>query len=249
MSLKSLFLVLALVLCSIVQPLIAQPKELKYSIADPKAKANVQSVYHKGLAYNYLVYYPDDYFTDTTKTYPFLLFLHGRSLTGNNLEMIKSYGVIYEAIRGRKLPFVVVAPQSRGGGWDSHKLMDLVRYAQSKYRVDSCRTYVTGMSMGGYGAWHLAGDYPDKFAAVAPVCGGGNPKHASNLVNVPTWVFHGSKDRAVPISESTKMVDAILAKNGNKIKFTVYKQYGHSELAHVYNLDELYDWFLKFELP
>ena len=227
----------------------AQPRTLKYSVADPKAKANVQAVYNRNLPYNYLVYYPEDYFERPDKKYPFLLFLHGRSLTGNNLEMIKRYGVIYEALRGRKLPFVVVAPQSRGGGWDSHKLMQVVNYAQSKYRVDTCRSYVTGMSMGGYGAWHLAGDYPHRFAAVAPVCGGGNPKQAKNLVDMPTWVFHGAKDRAVPISESTKMVDALVALKSSSVKFTIYKQYGHSELAHVYNLDELYEWFLKFELP
>ena len=227
----------------------AQPKTLTYSHVDPNAKANVKTVYNKNLPYNYLVYFPEGY-EQSNKKYPMILSLHGRSLTGTNLEKVKSYGVIYEAIRGKKLDFVVVSPQTPGNGWDSKKLIQLLDHVQSQYRVDTCRTYVTGMSMGGYGAWHVAGDYPHRFAAVAPICGGGNPKHAENLCNFPTWVFHGARDRAVPITESSKMVNAIKAKKGDKnLKFTIYQQYGHSELAHVFNLNELYDWFLQFEIP
>jgi predicted esterase len=209
---------------------------------------NVVAVKKSNLPYEFLVYTPEDYKKDTTRRYPMILFLHGRSLSGKNIEMVKRYGIIYEILRGQKMDFVVIAPQCQAG-WNSNKLIEVLDYAQKTYRVDTCRTYLTGMSMGGYGAWILAGDYPKRFAAVAPVCGGGYTKHASSLVNMPTWVFHGALDKAVPISESQKMVDAIKAKKGKVIKFTIYKNDGHSELVKVFRMKELYQWFMKHELP
>jgi predicted peptidase len=209
--------------------------------------AQVKSVLDKKSPYNYLVYLPEGY-EKSKDNFPMILFLHGRSLQGSNLEMVKKYGIIYEILRGKKLPFVVVAPQCQGG-WKSDKLIQLLDDVQAKYKVDKCKTYLTGMSMGGYGAWFLAGDYPNRFAAVAPVCGGGNTKHAESLKNLPTWVFHGAKDRAVPISESEKMVSAIKNKKGKNIKFTIYKNDGHSELVKVFRMDELYKWFLEHEIP
>lgn len=208
----------------------------------------IESVVDSRLPYNYLVHYPEGYAEQTDHTYPLLLFLHGRSLSGTNLEKVKSYGVIYEILRGMKLNFVVVAPQCQSG-WNSDRLACLLDTVQQRYRVDVCRTYLTGMSMGGYGAWFLAGDYPDRFAAVAPVCGGGDTKDAEKLVSMPTWVFHGALDKAVPISESQRMVDAIKAKKGKNIQFTVYKNDGHSELVKVFRMKELYEWFLRYEIP
>lgn len=208
---------------------------------------NVVAVKKADLPYEFLVYTPEDYKKDSTKKYPMILFLHGRSLSGKNIEMVKRYGIIYEILRGQKMDFIVVAPQCQAG-WNSDKLIQILDYAQKNYRVDTCRTYLTGMSMGGYGAWMLAGDYPKRFAAVAPVCGGGNTNHAKSLVNMPTWVFHGAKDKAVPISESQKMVNAIKAQKGKQIQFTIYKNDGHSELVKVFRMDELYQWFLKHEI-
>ncbi len=216
-----------------------------YAIPD---SPHVVAVKNPDLPYHYLLYTPESYKKDSTKRYPMILFLHGRSLSGRNVEMVKRYGIIYEILRGQKMEFVVVAPQCQAG-WNSDNLIKILDYAQKNYRVDVCRTYLTGMSMGGYGAWILAGDYPHRFAAVAPVCGGGNIKHAKNLVNMPTWVFHGAQDKAVPISESEKMVSAIKAQKGKKIQFTIYKNDGHSELVKVFRMRELYDWFLKHEIP
>lgn len=207
--------------------------------------AQVSTVIDDKLPYNYIVSLPDGY-EKSDKAYPMILFLHGRSLQGSNIEKVKRYGIIYEILNGKKLDFVVVAPQANAG-WDSDKLIQLLDHTQKLYRVDTCRTYLTGMSMGGYGAWFLAGDYPHRFAAVAPVCGGGDTKDASRLTNMPTWVFHGARDRAVPISESQKMVNAIKAKKGDKIKFTIYKRDGHGELVKVFRMDDLYKWFLQHE--
>lgn len=209
---------------------------------------NVVAIKNAKLPYEFLLYTPESYKKDSTRRYPMIMFLHGRSLSGKNLEMVKRYGLIYEILRGQKMEFIVVAPQCQAG-WDSPKLIEILDHVQKNYRVDTCRTYLTGMSMGGYGAWMLAGEYPRRFAAVAPVCGGGNVNHASNLVNMPTWVFHGALDKAVPISESQKMVNAIKAKKGKQIQFTIYKNDGHSELVKVFRMPELFQWFMKHELP
>jgi predicted peptidase len=209
---------------------------------------NVVAIKNAKLPYEFLLYTPESYKKDSTRQYPMIMFLHGRSLSGKNIEMVKRYGLIYEILRGQKMEFIVVAPQCQAG-WNSAKLIEILDHVQKSYRVDTCRTYLTGMSMGGYGAWMLAGEYPRRFAAVAPVCGGGNINHASNLVNMPTWVFHGALDKAVPISESQKMVNAIKAKKGKQIQFTIYKNDGHSELVKVFRMPELFQWFMKHELP
>jgi predicted peptidase len=106
------------------------------------------------------------------------------------------------------------------------------------------RVYLTGLSMGGYGTWHLAAAQPERFAAIAPICGGGNPAQANKLKNLPVWAFHGTKDHVVPLSESEIMVFALKAHNGN-IKFTVYPEVEHDSWTQTYNNPELYEWFLQ----
>jgi hypothetical protein len=104
--------------------------------------------------------------------------------------------------------------------------------------------YLTGLSMGGFGTWEYAVNYPDRFAAIAPICGGGNPERAWAIRNLPIWVFHGAKDQAVPIKQSEDMVNA-LKKVGNDVKFTVYPEAGHDSWTETYNNPALYEWFLK----
>lgn len=206
----------------------------------------IETVKNPKLPYHFLVHYPEGYKDNPKKKYPLILSLHGRSLQGNDVEKVKSYGVIYETLRGLKIDFIVVAPQCQSG-WDNAKLIQILDYAESTYQVDKSRVYLTGMSMGGYGAWHLAGAYPTRFAAVAPVCGGGKVSDAENLKALPHWVFHGAKDIPVPITESEKMVKAIRAAGNKQVEFTVYKDWGHSELAVVFSKKELYSWFLKYK--
>ena len=219
----------------------------KKSYYIPANNEHVQAIKKKDLPYQFWVYTPEGYAENKDKKYPMILFLHGRSSSGTNLDMVKRYGVIYELLRGMKIDFVVAAPQCQNG-WDNKKLLQVLDYVQDNYRVHKDSTYLTGMSMGGYGAWMLAGAHPERFAAVAPVCGGGDLKQVPNLIEMPTWVFHGAKDRAVPISESQKMVDAIKAKKGKKIQFTVYKNDGHGELIKVFRMPELYKWFLEHKI-
>jgi len=111
------------------------------------------------------------------------------------------------------------------------------------YQVDRDRIYLTGLSMGGYGTWTLAAAYPEKFAAIAPICGGGWPEDAARLKDLPIWVFHGAKDEAVPLERSEEMVKAV-EDAGGKVKFTVYLDAEHDSWTATYGNPELYEWLL-----
>ncbi|RKY05749.1 MAG: hypothetical protein DRP66_10235 [Planctomycetota bacterium] len=111
-------------------------------------------------------------------------------------------------------------------------------------KVDESRIYLTGLSMGGYGSWSLGCDHPERFAAIAPICGGGEPFFARKLKNTPIWAFHGGKDNTVPLKKSEDMVIAV-KKAGGDAKLTVYPQAGHDSWTETYNNPEFYEWFLK----
>ena len=99
--------------------------------------------------------------------------------------------------------------------------------------------------MGGYGSWTLAAKYPNRFAAVVPVCGGGDPQHADKLKSLPIWAFHGDQDRAVPFRKSVEMIDAIRGAGGTKVRFTSLEHVGHNCWSSTYAMPELYSWMLK----
>lgn len=198
---------------------------------------------------NYLLYLPARY-GKTKKEWPLILFLHGAGERGNDLEKVKVHGPPkLVAQQGRQFPFIIVSPQCpEDDWWDSSKMIDtlnaLLDDIVSRYRVDRARIYVTGLSMGGFGTWRLALEYPKKFAAIAPICGGGNPPLANRIRHVPAWVFHGAKDTAVPLKSSVDMINA-LKKAGGDVSFTVYPDAGHDSWTATYDNPALYKWFLK----
>ncbi len=176
---------------------------------------------------------------------PVLIFLHGKSLSGTDLERVRRYGVIHEIDKGRIIPAIVVAPQVATGSWDPDKVLTVLEYVQKTYKTDSSRIYVVGMSLGGYGTLHFAGKYADKITAAVALCGGGNPKDAACLATIPLWIQHGNKDYAVPISESEKMVNAIKAVNESNLIYTIHPGADHGALERVFRTDEMYDWLFK----
>jgi predicted peptidase len=177
-----------------------------------------------------------------------LIFLHGRSLSGSNLDLVKKYGVIKEIERGRSIPAIVIAPQVPAGkSWEPQKVLDVLRYVQSQYPTDTNRVYVAGMSLGGYGTLHFAGAYPEVVTAAVALCGGGNPNDGCDLATVPLWIQHGNRDAAVPLSESQKVVNAIRACNGGEnLTFTVVEGADHGALERVFRTDEMYDFLFKY---
>jgi predicted peptidase len=209
-----------------------------------QAFAQLEAVTGKA-EYPFWLYKPED--TVLKAKPPVLIFLHGRSLSGTNLELVKKYGVITEIMRGRKIPAVVFAPQVKAGSaWEPDKILDVLNYVQSTYNTDSNRVYVVGMSLGGYGTLHFSGKYPEKIAAAVALCGGGNPSDGCKLAQIPLWIQHGKLDQAVPISESEKVVAAIRACNGGaNLTYKVYDDWGHSQLARVFGYDEMYDWLFR----
>lgn len=179
---------------------------------------------------------------------PILIFLHGKSLSGSDLSMVRKYGVIHEMDKGRKIPAIVIAPQVPAGkSWEPKKIKNVLEYVQSQYKTDTNRVYVAGMSLGGYGTLHFVGAYPELVTAAVALCGGGNTNDAYNLSQVPLWIQHGNKDYAVPITESEKVVKAIKECNGgDKLKYTVVPGANHGDLERVFRTDEMYNWLFQY---
>ena len=192
---------------------------------------------------NYLLYLPPGY-EKSEKPFPLILFLHGAGETGKDLKLVKKHGPPKIVEKKKDVAFIVVSPQAPVRGWKTKQLLALLDDVESKYRVDKDRVYLTGLSMGGYGTWALAAAAPERFAAIAPICGGGNPSTAEKLKGLPIWVFHGAKDPAVPLKRSEDMV-AALKKAGHEVKFTVYPNAGHDSWTETYNNPKLYEWFLE----
>ena len=202
----------------------------------------------KTLGCTYLLYLPPEYGRDDRR-WPLMLFLHGAGERGDDLELVKRHGPPKLVARGRDLPFIVVSPQCAPDAWWSNDILcALLDEIMARYGVDTDRVYVTGLSMGGYGTWELATACPERFAAIAPVCGGGHFIRAQRLKHVPAWVFHGAKDDVVPVEKSGEMVRALTACGGS-VKFTVYPDAAHDSWTQTYDNPELYDWFLEQRRP
>jgi predicted peptidase len=192
---------------------------------------------------DYLLYLPEGY-EDSDDSYPLMLFLHGAGESGDDLEKVKMHGPPKLIEAGRDFPFIVVSPQSPGRGWNPETLSALLDEVIASHRVDEDRVYLTGLSMGGFGTWALASADPGRFAAIAPICGGGDPRTADRIKDLPIWVFHGAKDNVVPLSSSERMVDA-LKELGSEVEFTVYPEAGHDSWTMTYENPELFEWFLS----
>ncbi len=192
---------------------------------------------------DYLLFLPEGY-GKTRQRWPLMLFLHGAGESGTNLANVKTHGPPKIVDSKPDFPFILVSPQSPGRGWNPDTLNALLGRIIRKYRVDKDRVYLTGLSMGGYGTWALAAAHPEKFAAIVPICGGGNPVDAKKLARVPVWVFHGAKDPTVPVDRSKEMVEAIRNAGGD-VKFTIYPEAGHDSWTETYDNAQLYKWLLE----
>jgi len=200
----------------------------------------------KTVRYNYLTYVPDNYDSLKNELVPVIIYLHGRSVSGTDIRRIRTYGLPYFLDKGKKLNYLVIAPQCPWGqNWASENWLDpIMEEVAAKYKIDPNRIFLTGMSLGGFGTWELANRYPNRFAAIAPICGGGRTDWAKNISHLPTWVFHGAQDRQVSVYRSDIMVEALKKKEAY-VKYSRYPDKGH-DLSRVYNDDSLYEWFSMF---
>jgi len=198
---------------------------------------------------SYYLYYPENYEAEPKKKFPILLFLHGGGESGDSLVAIKRNGPPKMIVEGKQFPFLILAPQNpyQKKWWNTRAVVQLLDEVVENNRIDKKRIYLTGLSRGGGAAWEMAVQYPDKFAALAVVCGMAPLPYASWIdKNMPIWVFHGEEDKSIPFSESENMVKRLKGM-GYDVKFTRYPDVGHDSWIRAYADEELYDWFVEQE--
>lgn len=207
----------------------------------------------KNVNYHYVTYLPPDYNSDTLKSFPLLIYLHGGSARGTDTISLYSSGPFDQVYRGREFPFIIVSPQCpKFIRWSTENWFEsFYSEISEKYRIDTNRIYLTGMSLGGSGTWYLAVKYPEKFAAIAPMSGFTSHneyinKNIERLKNMPIWAFHGKLDDVVQFEETERIVDKLEKENTN-LKFTIEPEVGHWIHWLIYPSQELYDWFLQYE--
>ena len=207
---------------------------------------------------NYLLYLPGGYGKDPQQRWPLILFLHGSGERGSDLELLKRQPLPKTLDQQETFPFMVVSPQLplAMGNWSDmiDPVKVLVDEIQAAYPVDTQRVYLTGLSMGGFGAWEFALRYPRRFAAMVPIAGGYRhrstavPENICDLTELPVWVFHGARDTNVVPSQSEQMVKALKACGGN-VRFTLYPDADHAaSWARAYADPEVYQWLLEQRL-
>ncbi len=220
----------------------------------------------EGKSLPYRIMFPQGFRRD--QKYPLVLFLHGAGERGNDnsVQLVHGMNDFARPENREKYPCFVVAPQCpvkklwADVDWstDSHKISEkpsetmqlvlgLLDSLEREFPVDQKRLYVTGLSMGGYGTWDLVQRFPRRFAAAAPICGGGDETIAAGIVKVPIWAFHGDQDTAVKPERSRRMIEAI-TKAGGKPLYTEYKGVGHNSWEPAYRDPKLMEWLFAQKL-
>jgi hypothetical protein len=209
--------------------------------------------YPKNAVYHYISYKPKEYNVDTLKRWPLIIYLHGGSSRGTDTIKLYCCGIPDQIWRGREFPFIIVAPQCPiNRRWSTDNWFEnFYKEVTTKFRVDTNKIYLTGVSLGGAGTWYLAIKYPEKFAAIAPISGFTRHmdyiiKNTDKLIDMPIWAFHGKIDQVVQFEDTEWIVNRIKGKN-KELKFTSEPDIGHWMDLLVYPKQELYDWFLKYD--
>lgn len=182
---------------------------------------------------------------------PLIIFLHGASLSGTNLNRVLRYGTLDAIKKGLRLDAYVVAPQSPGRGWQPRKVMNVADYVIGHNAdIDTTRIYVVGMSMGGYGTIDVANAYPGRVAAALAFCGGSTAKEFSGLSKVPIWIVHGTADRAVSVNESDRVVNALKSIDPETPCLIYDRMPGmnHSQPGKFFYIPSFYRWLFEHSL-
>lgn len=196
--------------------------------------------------FQYVKYLPEDF--DEDKKYPLVFFLHGAGERGDDLDVAMRHGYMkYVRENGKEYPFIFIAPQCPDGkywGCYTESLIAFLEDIIDALPVDRNRVYLTGFSMGGTGTWMLAMACPEKFAAIAPVCGTGIYWNAEAVTSLPIFMYHGDCDTIVPVTESVTMLNSVNKRGGNA-KLKICYGVGHNAWDYAYTDEELLNWMLE----
>lgn len=195
---------------------------------------------------HYVLWVPPSF--DGKTPLPVILFLHGAGETLGGKKQPKDVGIgpYLPLPRNNPVQAIVVIPQSEKRTWkadseDGQRAMAILDTVMNEYNTDPTRVYLTGLSMGGYGTWSLAAAHPNRWAAIVPICGGGDPKDAEKIKHIPCWAWHGDQDKAVSVEKSREMIAALKAVGGNP-KYTELAGVGHLSWDAAYATNDLYVW-------
>jgi predicted peptidase len=199
--------------------------------------------------HGYMVWIPLDY--TPTKKWPIILFLHGSGESGTDPQKVLIQGVPKEIKRRKgQFEFIVVMPQSSGGGWSGlseEAAIKALKATGAEYAIDPDRVYLTGLSMGGFGAFQLAQSHPQYWAAVVACCGGGGTSVAK-IANIPFWIWHSDDDGTVNVSNSRDTVTALFKARAAELRYTEVHGAGHASWDRAYPKDEVWTWLLEHKV-
>ena len=196
-----------------------------------------------GETFNHTVSLPEE----SPQGLPMIVFLHGADERGSDLARIRRYGIPHRYDRLQTMPVITLSPQCESGKvWVTQvdALMALIDTAAKRFGADRSRIALTGMSMGGFGAWELATDFPNAFSCLVPLCGGGSPWRAELLKNLPIRAFHGEQDAIIKCFYSQDMVEAVNAAGGHA-ELTIYPDLRHDCWTRTYADDGLIGWMME----
>ena len=262
----------------ILLPLVLSLMTLsRTSAAEAQSVASFERTITKTVGYQYLLHLPADFDARAERVWPLIIFLHGSGERGADPWLVAKHGPPKLLRAGSPAPenetaevaarrtetarqlatnFIVVSPQCPIGiWWDDDAILALTDEIVTKHKVDTRRVYLTGLSMGGFGTWSVGLKYPGRFAAIVPICGGGQRvdvmrsarERKAALQSLGIWVFHGAKDPTVPLEESENMVTALKKAGVTDLQFTVYPEAKHDSWTETYDNPDLYTWLLKHQ--
>ena len=247
------------IICSVVSACLLSALTAPAQDTDPdlmQKRLKLETKLTRPVSVSYLLYLPKAYDAKAAKKWPLILFLHGAGERGADLAKVAIHGPPKLVKQKQEFEFIIVSPQCpTGQHWDNEAMLALLDDVIASHKVDTSRVYLTGLSMGGYGTWSLGLAHPERFAAIAPICGGGDPiaallpnlKTQAALKSLPIWVFHGAKDPVVRLSESERMVEAVKRAGCKDVQLTVYPEAQHDSWTESYANPKLYEWFLAHE--
>ena len=166
---------------------------------------------------DYIINLPKDYYEKPDISFPVILFLHGAGERGNNINLIKKYG-IHRFTNNLDIPFIIISPQCKEHNfWDVHfnDIEVLLQDMKKKYRANIERLCIIGISLGAYGAWNFAMQRPNLFSSIVSIAGGAMlPKYANLISHIPSYIVHGELDKEIPFTESIKISEALTKVGG-----------------------------------